>query len=586
MFTSVLIANRGEIAVRITRTLHARGLRAVAVYTDPDAGAPHVGAADVAVRVPDYLDGAAILAAGAAVGADAVHPGYGFLAENAGFARQVGEAGMTWIGPPPEAIEAMGDKIRAKATVGPAGVPLVPGSDGTGLDDAAVAAAAREVGFPVLLKPSAGGGGKGMHVVERDDELESAIAAARREARSSFGDDTLLVERYVTDPRHVEIQVLADRHGGVVHLGERECSLQRRHQKVVEEAPSAVLDETQRLEMGKAAVEAARACGYVGAGTVEFVTNSDASEFFFLEMNTRLQVEHPVTEEVVRVRGAGLDLVAEQLRVAAGEPLGYGQDDVTLEGHAVEVRLYAEDPARGFLPTGGTVLDLVWPPHTRVDAGVEIGTEVGSRYDPMLAKIIASGPDRAAALDRLDAALAATTVLGVRTNLAWLRTLLNDEDVRAGPSRHRAHRPPRPARRRHPRRRPRRRGARRPARPARRRRPVRPPGRVAPRRRPRAGAVASRPRRGGERRPRRRRRGRPAGPRERDDRRGRSPTEEPRPGDTAPPSSSPSTAPPAATAPRSPAGCAGSRATATPGPCASRNACGPPAPPPGDRTVR
>ena len=362
MFTSVLIANRGEIAVRITRTLHARGLHAVAVYTDPDAGAPHVSAADVAVRVPDYLDGAAILAAGAAVGADAVHPGYGFLAENAGFARQVGEAGMTWIGPPPEAIEAMGDKIRAKATVGPAGVPLVPGSDGTGLDDAAVAAAAREVGFPVLLKPSAGGGGKGMHVVERDDDLEGAIAAARREARSSFGDDTLLVERYVTDPRHVEIQVLADRHGGVVHLGERECSLQRRHQKVVEEAPSAVLDETQRLEMGKAAVEAARACGYVGAGTVEFVTNSDASEFFFLEMNTRLQVEHPVTEEVVRVRGAGLDLVAEQLRVAAGEPLGYGQDDVTLEGHAVEVRLYAEDPARGFLPTGGTVLDLVWPP--------------------------------------------------------------------------------------------------------------------------------------------------------------------------------------------------------------------------------
>ncbi len=432
MFTSVLIANRGEIAVRITRTLRARGLRAVAVYTDPDAGAPHVGAADVAVRVPDYLDGAAILAAGAAVGADAVHPGYGFLAENAGFARQVGEAGMTWIGPPPEAIEAMGDKIRAKATVGPAGVPLVPGSDGTGLDDAAVAAAAREVGFPVLLKPSAGGGGKGMHVVERDAELESAIASARREARSSFGDDTLLVERYVTDPRHVEIQVLADRHGGVVHLGERECSLQRRHQKVVEEAPSAVLDETQRHEMGKAAVEAARACGYVGAGTVEFVTNSDASEFFFLEMNTRLQVEHPVTEEVVRVRGAGLDLVAEQLRVAAGEPLGYGQDEVTLEGHAVEVRLYAEDPARGFLPTGGTVLDLVWPPHTRVDAGVEIGTEVGSRYDPMLAKIIASGPDRAAALDHLDAALAATIVLGVRTNLAWLRTLLNDEDVRAG----------------------------------------------------------------------------------------------------------------------------------------------------------
>ncbi|MHC1562935.1 acetyl/propionyl/methylcrotonyl-CoA carboxylase subunit alpha [Actinomycetospora sp. C-140] len=432
MFTSVLIANRGEIAVRITRTLHARGLRAVAVYTDPDAGAPHVRAADVAVRVPDYLDGAAIVEAGRSVGADAVHPGYGFLAENAAFARQVADAGMTWIGPPPEAIEAMGDKIRAKATVGPAGVPLVPGSDGSGLDDAQVAAAAREIGFPVLLKPSAGGGGKGMHVVERAEDLEQAVAAARREARGSFGDDTLLVERYVTDPRHVEIQVLADRHGGVVHLGERECSLQRRHQKVVEEAPSAVLDATQRRAMGQAAVEAARACGYVGAGTVEFVTNADASEFFFLEMNTRLQVEHPVTEEVVRVRGQRLDLVAEQLRVAAGEELGYDQGDVTLEGHAVEVRLYAEDPARGFLPTGGRILDIEWPANARVDAGVAAGTEVGSRYDPMLAKIIASGPDRATALDRLDAALAATAVLGVRTNLAWLRMLITDPDVRAG----------------------------------------------------------------------------------------------------------------------------------------------------------
>jgi acetyl-CoA/propionyl-CoA carboxylase biotin carboxyl carrier protein len=261
----------------------------------------------------------------------------------------------------------------------------VPGSDGSGLDDAQVAAAAREIGFPVLLKPSAGGGGKGMHVVERDGDLDDAIAAARREARGSFGDDTLLVERYVTDPRHVEIQVLADAHGGVVHLGERECSLQRRHQKVVEEAPSAVLDQTQRHAMGEAAVEAARACGYVGAGTVEFVTNADASEFFFLEMNTRLQVEHPVSEEVVQVRGQRLDLVAEQLRVAAGEPLGYDQGDVRIEGHAVEVRLYAEDPARGFLPTGGTVLDLEWPEHARVDAGVAVGTEVGSRYDPMLA---------------------------------------------------------------------------------------------------------------------------------------------------------------------------------------------------------
>ncbi|MCD2192752.1 ATP-grasp domain-containing protein [Actinomycetospora endophytica] len=435
MFSSVLIANRGEIAVRIASTLRARGLRSVAVYTDADAGAPHVvgpQAADVAVRVDDYLDGAAIVEAGLRAGAEAVHPGYGFLAENAAFARAVTDAGLTWVGPPAAAIEMMGDKISAKAAVAPAGVPLVPGSHEKGLTDAELADAAREVGFPVMLKPSAGGGGKGMHVVTRDADLADAIAAARREARGSFGDDTLLLERYVTDPRHVEIQVLADAHGAVVHLGERECSLQRRHQKVVEEAPSAVLDEKQRDAMGQAAVDAAKACGYVGAGTVEFVTNADASEFYFLEMNTRLQVEHPVTEEVVRVRGARIDLVAEQLRVAAGEALGYGQDEITLEGHAVEIRLYAEDPARGFLPTGGRILGLEWPAHARVDAGVVEGSEVGSAYDPMLAKIIAHGPDRAAALDRLDAALAATTVLGVGTNLAWLRTLLADDDVRAG----------------------------------------------------------------------------------------------------------------------------------------------------------
>jgi acetyl-CoA/propionyl-CoA carboxylase, biotin carboxylase, biotin carboxyl carrier protein len=444
MFHSVLIANRGEIAVRIASTLRARGLRSVAVYTDPDAGSPHVAAADIAVHVDDYLDGAAIVEAGLRAGAQAVHPGYGFLAENAAFARAVTEAGLTWIGPPASAIETMGDKISAKAAVAPAGVPLVPGSHEKGLTDAELADAAREVGFPVLLKPSAGGGGKGMHVVERDADLMDAIAAARREARGSFGDDTLLLERYVTDPRHVEIQVLADAHGAVVHLGERECSLQRRHQKVVEEAPSAVLDEKQRDAMGRAAVDAAQACGYVGAGTVEFVTNADASEFYFLEMNTRLQVEHPVTEEVVRVHGRRIDLVGEQLRVAAGEPLGYDQDDVTLEGHAVEVRLYAEDPARGFLPTGGRILALEWPGASdaaerssghgavRVDAGVVAGSEVGSSYDPMLAKIIAYGPDRLGALDRLDAALAATTVLGVATNLAWLRGLITDDDVRAG----------------------------------------------------------------------------------------------------------------------------------------------------------
>ncbi|MDL5155236.1 acetyl/propionyl/methylcrotonyl-CoA carboxylase subunit alpha [Actinomycetospora termitidis] len=431
MFASVLIANRGEIAVRIAATVRARGLRSVAVYTDADAGSPHVDASDVAVRIPDYLDGAAIVEAGRRAGAQAVHPGYGFLAENAAFARAVADAGLTWIGPPPEAIDMMGDKISAKATVEPAGVPLVPGSSAKGLTDTELADVARTTGFPVLLKPSAGGGGKGMHVVERDEDLADAIAAARREARGSFGDDTLLLERYVTNPRHVEIQVLADTHGTVVHLGERECSLQRRHQKVVEEAPSAVLDEKQRDAMGRAAVDAAAACGYVGAGTVEFVTNADASEFFFLEMNTRLQVEHPVTEEVVRVRGERIDLVAEQLRIAAGEPLGYDQEDVTLEGHAVEVRLYAEDPSRGFLPTGGRIVGLDWP-DTRVDAGVRVGSVVGSAYDPMLAKIIARGADRTEALDRLDEALARTTVLGVTTNLAWLRTLITHDDVRAG----------------------------------------------------------------------------------------------------------------------------------------------------------
>ena len=449
MFGTVLVANRGEIAVRVVGTLRALGIRAAVVHTDADAGALHVTVADVAVRVPGYLDAAAIVDAAVAVGAGAIHPGYGFLAENADFARRCADAGVVFVGPPPAAVEAMGDKIAAKATVGEAGVPLVPGSREKGLSDAEIADAARAVGFPVLLKPSAGGGGKGMHVVRADADLDPAIAAARREARGSFGDDTLLVERYVDSPRHIEIQVLADAHGGVVHLGERECSLQRRHQKVVEEAPSTVLDARGRLEMGAAAVDAALACGYVGAGTVEFVTDADAGEWFFLEMNTRLQVEHPVTEEVVRVRGDRLDLVAEQLRIAAGEPLGYDQGDVALVGHAVEARVYAEDPARDFLPTGGRVLALDWVGRrdgaegsstrssateggTRVDAGIAAGTEVGSAYDPMLAKVIARGATRSEALDRLDAALAHTAVLGLTTNVAWLRGLLAHPDVRAG----------------------------------------------------------------------------------------------------------------------------------------------------------
>ncbi|PRX02674.1 UNVERIFIED_ORG: acetyl-CoA/propionyl-CoA carboxylase, biotin carboxylase, biotin carboxyl carrier protein [Actinomadura viridilutea] len=435
MFESVLVANRGEIAVRVFRTLRRLGVRSVAVYTDADAGAgpgrsaaPHVREADEAVRVPSYLDAEAVVAAALASGAQAVHPGYGFLAENAAFAEACAAAGLVFVGPPAAAIETMGDKIRAKCAVAAAGVPVVPGRDEPGLSDEELARAALDVGLPVLLKPSAGGGGKGMRLVRDAADLPDAIAAARREARSAFGDDTLLVERFVENPRHIEIQVFADAHGNAVHLGERECSLQRRHQKIVEEAPSPLLDAATRARMGAAAVAAAQAVGYTGAGTVEYIVSADRpDEFFFMEMNTRLQVEHPVTELVT-----GLDLVELQLRVAAGEPLPFTQDEVALNGHAVEARVYAEDPARGFLPTGGRVLLLEEPSDTRVDSGLDEGTEVGGAYDPMVAKVIAWGPDRAAALRRLDRALASYTLLGVTTNVAFLRALLADPDVAAG----------------------------------------------------------------------------------------------------------------------------------------------------------
>ncbi|MGQ0778145.1 MAG: ATP-binding protein [Pseudonocardiales bacterium] len=440
LFDSVLIANRGEIAVRVIRTLRALGVRSVAVYSDADATARHVREADVAVRlgpapaVDSYLSSQAILDAAARTGAAAVHPGYGFLSENAAFARACGKAGLVFVGPPPEAIEAMGDKIRAKRTVAAAGVAVVPGSSDPDLDDAGLTAAAAEIGYPVLLKPSAGGGGKGMRVVRRAADLPEAIAGARREARGSCGDDTLLVERLISSPRHIEIQVLADAHGAAVHLGERECSLQRRHQKIIEEAPSVLLDAESRVRMGESAVAVAKAVGYVGAGTVEFIVSgefimSGSSEFFFMEMNTRLQVEHPVTELIT-----GLDLVELQLRVAAGQPLPLTQADVHLDGHAVQARIYAEDPARGFLPSGGQVLALREPsgPGVRVDSGLVAGDVVGSAYDPMLAKVIAHGPDRASALRRLDAALAQTSILGLGTNTGFLRALLADPDVRAG----------------------------------------------------------------------------------------------------------------------------------------------------------
>ncbi|MFE8946409.1 biotin carboxylase N-terminal domain-containing protein [Streptomyces sp. NPDC007856] len=431
MFDTVLVANRGEIAVRVIRTLRSLGVRSVAVFSDADADARHVREADTAVRIgpapaaESYLSVDRLLDAAARTGAQAVHPGYGFLAENAGFARACEEAGLVFIGPPADAIALMGDKIRAKETVQAAGVPVVPGGR-----DPELAEAARALGAPVLLKPSAGGGGKGMRLVRDMTVLEEEIAAARREARASFGDDTLLVERWVDRPRHIEIQVLADGHGNVVHLGERECSLQRRHQKIIEEAPSVLLDERTRASMGEAAVQAARSCGYRGAGTVEFIVpGGDPSSYYFMEMNTRLQVEHPVTELIT-----GLDLVEWQLRVAAGEKLGFTQDEVTLTGHAVEARICAEDPARGFLPSGGTVLLLNEPQGdgVRTDSGLSEGTEVGSLYDPMLSKVIAHGPDRETALRKLRAALAETVTLGVQTNAGFLRRLLAHPAVVTG----------------------------------------------------------------------------------------------------------------------------------------------------------
>ncbi|GAA2952620.1 acetyl-CoA carboxylase biotin carboxylase subunit [Kitasatospora cinereorecta] len=436
MFSTVLVANRGEIAVRVIRTLRELGVRSVAVFSDADADARHVREADTAVRIGpapasmSYLSVERILDAARRTGAEAVHPGYGFLAENAHFAQACADAGLAFIGPPASAISLMGDKIRAKETVAAAGVPVVPGSSGSGLTDEQLARSAREIGMPVLLKPSAGGGGKGMRLVREAALLADEIAAARREARASFGDDTLLVERWIDRPRHIEIQVLADGHGQVVHLGERECSLQRRHQKIIEEAPSVLLDERIRAGMGEAAVQAARSCGYVGAGTVEFIVpGGDPSSYYFMEMNTRLQVEHPVTELIT-----GLDLVEWQLRVASGERLTYTQADVTLTGHAIEARICAEDPARGFLPSGGTVLALHEPQGggVRTDSGLSEGVPVGSTYDPMLSKVIAYGPDRATAVRRLRAALAGTVVLGVPTNAGFLRRLLAHPAVVAG----------------------------------------------------------------------------------------------------------------------------------------------------------
>ncbi|MFE3290795.1 acetyl/propionyl/methylcrotonyl-CoA carboxylase subunit alpha [Rhodococcus sp. NPDC059234] len=436
LFDTVLVANRGEIAVRVIRTLRAMGIRSVAVYSEADAGARHVREADAAVLLgpaaarESYLDIGKVVDAARRTGAQAVHPGYGFLSENAEFAAALEAAGIAFLGPSARAIEVMGDKITAKNAVAEFEVPVVPGIARPGLTDDELIAAAEDIGYPVLVKPSAGGGGKGMRLVEEPGKLADALASARREAASAFGDDTLFLERFVLRPRHIEVQILADNHGNVVHLGERECSLQRRHQKVIEEAPSPLLDEATRARIGEAACNTARSVDYSGAGTVEFIVSADRpDEFFFMEMNTRLQVEHPVTEMVT-----GLDLVEWQVRVAAGEKLGFGQDEITLTGHAIEARVYAEDPARGFLPTGGLVVDLLEPsgPGVRVDSGLRAGTEIGSDYDPMLSKVIAHGPDRASALRTLDRALADTAVLGVVTNIEFARFLLADPDVVEG----------------------------------------------------------------------------------------------------------------------------------------------------------
>jgi acetyl/propionyl-CoA carboxylase alpha subunit len=431
-FRRVLIANRGEIAVRILRTVQALGLEGVVVHHAADRDAPAVRAADERVEITGrtpvaaYLDGAQIIEAARKTGAGAIHPGYGFLSENAEFARSVSAADIVFVGPTPDAIELMGDKVRARAFVARHGFPVAPSAIEDD-DPATFTARARDVGFPLLIKPSAGGGGKGMRIVREESALAEEIVRARSEGERYFGDGRLYVERYVETPRHIEVQVLGDAHGNVVHLYERECSVQRRFQKIVEETPSPALSPQQRSEICEAAAGIARAAGYRNAGTVEFIFG--AGQFYFLEMNTRLQVEHPVTEMVT-----GIDLVREQLRVAAGERLGYAQSDITMTGHAIELRLYAESPSQGYTPTTGKVLLLRSPcgEGVRVDSGIVEGQTVTSAFDPMLAKLIVHGADRAQAIARADSALADFALLGCETNAAFLRRLIAHPTFKAG----------------------------------------------------------------------------------------------------------------------------------------------------------
>jgi 3-methylcrotonyl-CoA carboxylase alpha subunit len=427
MFDKILIANRGEIAVRIARTARRLGIRTVAVYSDADARSLHVEACDEACRVgpppprESYLDAGKIIAIAKERGARAIHPGYGFLSENEAFASACEAAGLVFIGPPPSAIAAMGSKSAAKRIMAAADVPLVPGYHGDDQDAALLAREAARIGYPVLIKATAGGGGKGMKIVAAADEFDAALASAQREGKASFGDERVLVERYLTSPRHIEIQVFADRHGNVVHLFERDCSVQRRHQKVLEEAPAPGMDEDRRHAMGEAAIAAARAIGYVGAGTVEFIAGPDG-RFYFMEMNTRLQVEHPVTEMIT-----GLDLVEWQFRVAAGEPLPLAQDAIPRRGHAIEARLYAEDPDRGFLPSIGRIVHWRMPrasDRVRIDTGFRAGDEVSPYYDPMLAKLVVWGEDRNRACTALREALGDCEVAGVSTNIAFLERVV------------------------------------------------------------------------------------------------------------------------------------------------------------------
>jgi 3-methylcrotonyl-CoA carboxylase alpha subunit len=433
-FRKILIANRGEIAVRVARTCRVLGIPTVAVYSEVERGARHVREADEAVLLGpaeaerSYLSIPAILAAARVTGADALHPGYGFLSQNGDFAEAVKAAGLTFIGPPAAVHRRMGDKRGARRLMAAAGVSVVPGYDGDDQQDGTLLAEATRIGWPVMIKPSRGGGGKGMHVVGRAEDFPPALAASRREARAAFGDDAVVLERFLERPRHLEVQVLADAHGSVVHLGERECSIQRRHQKVVEETPSPALTPSVRASLCAAGVAAARAAGYVNAGTVEFLLDA-GGRFHFLEMNTRLQVEHPVTEAVT-----GLDLVRAQIEIAAGWELPFGPDGVGGRGHALECRLYAEDPEHGDLPSPGRILHLAWPegPGVRVDSGLDVGAEVTVHYDPLLAKLVTRGRVRAESIERMADALRRTAVLGVVTNLPRLQAILDHPAFRSG----------------------------------------------------------------------------------------------------------------------------------------------------------